>query len=286
MRPLLSGLRPGKIKLWERSFWRFSSPLKIAKSIMNRRDFDIDHIDPVWRDGRDYQLVCGFKRDPKNLREEDPSINTAKSNRFLPWRWCRDEIGVVPEEPGDLALFLVNGEWVLMEFMSDEWFEATRGTSGQSKGNDKQWETWRNSPELLDERNRKIVETLTKKKREDPSFEEERIRKSTENNLKSRQEKPEMWERVYEGNSGKMKELWSSLPEEERIRRCQHLIDASRRDASTPEGRKKRSEGAKKQAQERYMCLITGYISTAQWVTIRQRKLGIDPSPANRVKVK
>ncbi len=257
---------------------------------MNRRDFDIDHIDPVWEDGRDYQLICGFKGDLKNLREEDPSFNTAKSNRFLPWRWAREEIGVVPEEPGDLAYFLVGadietdtpGEWVLMEFLSEEWFEATKGTCGLSRGNDKQWDTWRKNPELLEKRNRKIVETLSKLKEENPSLEEERIRKSTENNLRSREEKPEMWERVYESNSEKMKEIWSSLSEEERVRRCQNLIDANRRYSSTPEGRKQRSEAAKK----RFMCLITGYISTANWVTIRQRKLGIEPSPENRVEVK
>jgi hypothetical protein len=269
------------------------APPPIAKSIMNRRDFDIDHIDPRWKEGRDYQLVCGLDCQ-LNFREEDPTKNSIKSNRFLPWRWIADEVGVVPTGPGDLAYFLVGadidkdtpGEWVLMEFLSEEWFEATRGTSGQSRGNDKQWETWRNNPELLEERNRKIVETLTKKKREDPSFEEERIRKSTENNLKSRQEKPEMWEKVYEENRIKLKERWQSLSDEERARRVSRLNRVREKASNDPEVIEKMREAAKRQAQERYMCLVTGYISTAQWVTIRQRKLGIDPSPENRVKVK
>jgi hypothetical protein len=106
---------------------------------MNRRDFDIDHIDPRWKEGRDYQLVCGLDC-PLNFRESDPSFNVSKSNRFLPWRWCRDEIGVVPEEEGDLAYFLVGadiqkdtpGEWVLMEFLSEEWFEITKYTHGSA----------------------------------------------------------------------------------------------------------------------------------------------------------
>jgi hypothetical protein len=133
----------------------------------NNHPVEIDHIDPRWKEGRDYQLVCGLDC-PLNYREEDWKKNTAKSNRFLPWRWSRDEIGVVPEERGDLAQFLVNGEWVLLEFLSDEWFEASRGTNGasalryrrdDSKAVRKQWETLRQNPELLNARNQKIANT-------------------------------------------------------------------------------------------------------------------------------
>ncbi len=99
---------------------------------MSNERIDIDHIDPRWEEGRDYQLVCGFGKDPKNLREEDSGRNQSKSNRFLPWRWCREELGVVPEEPGDLALFLDpdTNEWVLEEFMGEWWYEKTWKTCG------------------------------------------------------------------------------------------------------------------------------------------------------------
>ncbi len=91
---------------------------------------DIDHIDPKWETGRDYQLVCGLN-DLHNYCERDPSLNNTKSNCFLPWRWCRDEIGEVPIEQGDLCLFLDpdTNEWVLEEFLGKWWFEKSKGTS-------------------------------------------------------------------------------------------------------------------------------------------------------------
>jgi hypothetical protein len=103
---------------------------------MRNEGIDIDHIDPRWEEGRDYQKVCGFEKDPKNLREEDSSRNQSKSNRFLPWRWTRDDLGVVPEEPGDLALFLDpdTDEWVLEEFMGEWWFEKTWRNCGPCLG--------------------------------------------------------------------------------------------------------------------------------------------------------
>jgi hypothetical protein len=103
---------------------------------MNNNEVDIDHIDPRWEEGRDYQLICGFEKDPKNLREESSSQNKSKSNRFLPWRWSRDEIGVIPEEPGDLSLFLDpdTDEWVLEEFMGSWWYEKTWKTCGPYLG--------------------------------------------------------------------------------------------------------------------------------------------------------
>lgn len=97
---------------------------------------NIDHIDPRWRQGRDYQKICGFEKNPRNLREEDSIRNQSKSNRFLPWRWTREDLGVVPEEPGDLALFLDpdTGEWVLEEFMGPWWYEKTWITCGPYLG--------------------------------------------------------------------------------------------------------------------------------------------------------
>lgn len=133
----------------------------------NNHPVEIDHIDPRWKEGRDYQLVCGLNC-LANYREEDWKKNTAKSNCFLPWRWSRDEIGVVPEEYGDLAQFLVEGEWVLLEFLTEEWYEASKHSRGavalrhlrdDSQVVKKQWETLRANPELLNARNQKIANT-------------------------------------------------------------------------------------------------------------------------------
>jgi hypothetical protein len=104
----------------------------------------LDHIDPLWEEGRDYQLVCG--RDcERNWRELTVGDNSRKSNRFLPWRYCADEIGQKPCETGDWVQFLVGfdiendvpGEWVLMEFESPEWFEATREYCAERRGGSK-----------------------------------------------------------------------------------------------------------------------------------------------------
>ena len=109
-------------------------PPKIANSFMMNHEVEIDHIDPRWKEGRNYQKICGFEKDPKNLREVDYSSNRSKSNRFLPWRWSREELGVIPKEPGDLALFLDpdTNEWVLEEFLGEWWFEKTKKFCGQS----------------------------------------------------------------------------------------------------------------------------------------------------------
>ena len=93
----------------------------------------IDHIDPKWVTGRDYQLVCGLDT-ALNYAERDPSYNVSKSNRFLPWRVTRDEIGVEPVNPGDLCLFLDpdTNEWTLQEFLGQWWWDKTSKTHGPS----------------------------------------------------------------------------------------------------------------------------------------------------------
>ena len=98
----------------------------------------LDHIDPVWEEGREYQLVCGLDCE-RNWREMTVGNNSRKSNRFLPWRYCADEIGQRPCETGDWVQFLVGfdiendipGEWVLMEFEGNEWFECTKKYCGE-----------------------------------------------------------------------------------------------------------------------------------------------------------
>ena len=98
------------------------------------QSYDWDHIDPDYPEGcdRPYQMVCGFTNE-FNLIERDRSLNSSKSNRFLPWRVAQGELGSVPVNPGDLCQFLnrATGEWVLEEFMGDWWFEQTRDLCGE-----------------------------------------------------------------------------------------------------------------------------------------------------------
>jgi hypothetical protein len=98
-------------------------------------NFDIDHIDPKWKEGRDYQLVCGLDT-PLNFRERDEKTNQSKSNRFLPWRVSKGELGEAPVNPGDLCQFLDpdTDEWVLEEFMGEWWYEKTWGSCGPNLG--------------------------------------------------------------------------------------------------------------------------------------------------------
>ena len=138
---------------------------------------DIDHIDPKWEDGRDYMIVCGLDV-IFNMCERDRSLNISKSNRFVPWRWCKDELGDVPVEPGDLCLFLTydTNEWVLEEFLGIWWWEQSHlwGYAGSQPHSDQSKETRREastraweemSGQRKLERNAKIRQTLTGKPR-------------------------------------------------------------------------------------------------------------------------
>ena len=96
-----------------------------------KQPYETDHIDPRWKEGREYQLVCGLDIS-QNLAVRETFLNTRKSNRFIPWRVCEGELGCVPIHPGDLCQFLdLNvGEWVLEEFMGEWWFKKTRELCG------------------------------------------------------------------------------------------------------------------------------------------------------------
>jgi hypothetical protein len=259
---------------------------------MNRRDFDIDHIDPRWEDGRDYQLVCGLNC-VRNYREEEPSKNTSKSNRFLPWRWSRDEIGVVPEEYGDIAQFLVNGEWVLMEFLSDAWFQASIGTcsrshrnidhrplqEGRKRSREQNPEMWENLDQQLADRARNWMENnkdlhtqlATNGRRafceQNPEWESERLEKTKEG----------------------FKIWYDNLSEEELYERSQTISETTQKAMANLPAEKKQilvnigKENAKKQHAQRWMCTVTGYITTPAPLSCYQKKRGIDPS--NRIRL-
>jgi hypothetical protein len=107
----------------------------LAKIATGTMQIHIDHIDPRWEEGRDYQLVCGLNTS-LNYCERDPDFNVSKNNRFLPWRVSEGEIGSVPVNKGDLCQFLdINsGEWVLEEFLGDWWFAQTHTVCGTYLG--------------------------------------------------------------------------------------------------------------------------------------------------------
>ena len=91
----------------------------------------LDHREPTWKDGREYQLVCGFETAVPNLRVCSVGENSRKSNRFVPWRvpagWPP------PEEPGDWAWFLNLDtlEWEFTQWCYARWFELTRSTCAE-----------------------------------------------------------------------------------------------------------------------------------------------------------
>jgi hypothetical protein len=98
-----------------------------------KKPTEIDHIDPRWEEGRDYQLVCGLDVE-ENLITRKTSENARKTNRFLPWRFSLGELGAVPTRKGDLCQFLdpVTEDWVLEEFLGEWWFEKTKTLCGNS----------------------------------------------------------------------------------------------------------------------------------------------------------
>jgi hypothetical protein len=93
-------------------------------------DDSVDHLDPLWEEGRDYQLICGLHK-PVNLRLCSVGENSKKSNRFTPWRV--DTKLPPPENPGDWAWFLnlETGEWEFTQWLGSRWNELTRTTCGE-----------------------------------------------------------------------------------------------------------------------------------------------------------
>jgi hypothetical protein len=176
----------------------------------------IDHIDPRWEKGRDYQLVCGLDS-ALNFCERDPDFNVSKNNRFLPWRVAEDEIGTIPVNQGDICQFLdlKTGEWVLEEFLGSWWFEQTKELCGTFLGG-----------QVTGYRNR---------------------------------------------TSGRMREV-------QKLRPIQDLISQGKRIGMIAKQTGQIYEAQKKANKTKFICLVTGKVTTsgplAQW----QRKRGIDTS--------
>ena len=117
---------------------------------------DIDHTDPKWTEGTDYQLVCGLDV-PPNLCERDPALNRKKQNMFLPYR------GSAPVELGEKCWFLDpdTSEWCFQEFLGDWWFEKAWSTAARKNFKPEAVEKMRQSklgtkqsPEHLEKRSR------------------------------------------------------------------------------------------------------------------------------------
>ena len=257
------------------------SPKSRLKFIM----FDTDHIDPRWEEGRDYQMVCGWD-DPRNYCERDSSLNSSKNNRFLPWRVTSDEIGTVPVNQGDLCLFLVGadierdipGEWVLMEFLSDEWFVASKRTcAAYQQRINKIGIFSEDYYDTLCERNRLLVKE--KKGIHDPKNAHIASERSKRIGLS-----------LFERKKGLFDPNHKEKRREASIKagtKTGNMFKEKGLGLFDPKHKEKKREGSKKGIRvtnsQRWQCTVTGYISTPAGLSQWQRKRGIDTS--NRIRL-
>jgi hypothetical protein len=214
-----------------------------------RRDWDVDHLDPRWKEGRDYQLVCGLNC-LRNLNELDRSFNVTKSNRFLPWRWSRGEIGVVPQEFGDLCLFLDpdTNEWVLEEFLGEWWFEKTLKVCASY------WVGVRSTERLNQD--------LRKWKSERPEEFNREIKRLHLAHKQWREREPERMSELG-CNVRRAKDQWAEENPELEIERIKKFEDNAK--------------------NLKFICTVTGFMSNAAGLKRYQIKRGIDPSSRRRV---
>jgi hypothetical protein len=107
---------------------------------MDKYTLSVDHIDPRWVEGRDYQLICGLECED-NLLLCPLSYNATKQNKFVPYRI---EAFTAPRQFGDVGEFLINGEWTVCEFGGDEWKKEAKKIGCGSQQN----RVWITNPEL------------------------------------------------------------------------------------------------------------------------------------------
>jgi len=85
---------------------------------------EIDHIDP-----RKGKLVCGLHV-LSNLRVQPNDKNNRKNNYFVPYRI---DVFPAPAHDGDMCEFLVNGEWLVCEFLGETWKTESKKIGGGSE---------------------------------------------------------------------------------------------------------------------------------------------------------
>ena len=99
---------------------------KHANNIMNSEEtLTLEHIDP-----RNHQLVSGLKNDFNEVLA-DASYNYSKADYFLPYRVNKYP---APLNPGDLGEFLIQGEWVVTQFMGEWYLHEALKHSARRKG--------------------------------------------------------------------------------------------------------------------------------------------------------
>jgi len=76
----------------------------------------LEHIDP-----KTSKFICGLEN-PFNEIWVDISYNARKTNRFVPYRVQQKKS---PVNFGDMAEFLIDGEWVVCEFGGEIWWEES-----------------------------------------------------------------------------------------------------------------------------------------------------------------
>ena len=271
------------------------SPKSRLKFIMKFIHPDVDHIDPRWKEGRDYQLVCGLDC-PLNYCERDTFLNKSKSNRFLPWRVANDEVGTVPVEQGDLCLFLVGadieqdlpGEWVLMEFLGEEWFAASTGTCSRSfrrvnvESMQEGQKRWR---ETKPEEYKKVIDAFVLSGQQWMEENKELHKKlATEGRRKFAQENPDRERERTEKAVEALREKREKMSESEKEEYHGKISSTLRKYFEDhPEAKVKLRECAAKVSSQRWQCTVTGYISTPGPLSLYQKKRGIDTS--NRIRL-
>jgi general stress protein YciG len=217
---------------------------------MSRHDWD--HIDPDYPEGcdRPYQMVCGLTNS-FNLVERDKSANISKSNRFLPWRVAKDELGQDPIEFGDLCQFLdrETGEWVLEEFMGNWYKEQTKDLCGQSIAGQRTYEKGTGFWSFTKEQRSKVCQKgANSQSREDKSLAGKKGAKAQ-----------------IDAGIG----IFNFTPQQKSER-------GKKGAAATPKGTHRK--GGLDAGNVKFMCLKTGHISTAPGLAHYQRAKGIDTS--------
>lgn len=228
----------------------------------------IDHIDPV-----NGVLVCGLDVESNRL-PQSLSYNARKINRFVPYRTCDYP---PPVAFGDTCEFLIGEDWVVCEFGGPEWWEeSNRVGNACTKAGGKAVEGGLGIHSQTAEKCCALGQMTVE---EQIGIHNPEYRESEE------------YKQMLSSNGGRAfsegvglfsPDYWGS--EEHK----QALSDAGRKGGSkavedglgihSTENKGKRSDLGRSTSNQRWMCLVTGYISNAGGLTAYQKARGIDTS--------